>query len=43
MAHALIERVEIDADNHIKIALRYRDEYNALVQLLAAEGKAVSA
>ena len=43
MAHALIERVEIDAGNHIKIALRYRDEYNALVQLLAAEGKAVSA
>ena len=43
MARALIERVEIDADNHIKIALRYRDEYNALVQLLAAEGKAVSA
>ena len=43
MAHTLIERVEIDAGNHIKIALRYRDEYNALVQLLAAEGKAVSA
>ena len=38
MAHALIERVEIDAENHVSITLRYRDEYNALLRLLAAEG-----
>ena len=43
MAHALIERVEIDADDHVSITLRYRDEYNALLRLLAAEGEAVSA
>ena len=43
MAHALIDRVEVDADNHISIALRYRDEYRSLLQLLAAEGEAVSA
>ena len=43
MAHALIERVEIDAENHVSITLRYRDEYNALLRLLAAEGEAVSA
>lgn len=35
MAHALIERVEIDADNHVSIALRFRDEYHALAHLLA--------
>lgn len=43
MAHALIERVEVDAKNHISITLRYRDEYRALLQLLEAEGEAVSA
>lgn len=42
MAHALIERVEIDAKNHVEITLRYRDEYNALLKLLAAEGEVVS-
>jgi len=42
MAHALIERVEIDAKNHVEITLRYRDEYNALLRLLAAEGEVVS-
>jgi hypothetical protein len=43
MAHALIERVEIDAENHVSITLCYQDEYNALVRLLATEGEAVSA
>ena len=43
MAHALIDRVEVDADNHISITLRYRDEYRSLLQLLATEGEAVPA
>ena len=43
MAHALIERVEIDAENRVSITLRYRDEYNALLWLLAAAGEAVPA
>ena len=43
MAHALIERVEIDSKNHVSITLRYRDEYRALLQLLEAEGEAVPA
>lgn len=43
MAHALIERVEIDAENRISITLRYRDEYSALLRLLAAAGEAVPA
>ena len=43
MAHALIERVEIDAEDHVSITLRYQDEYRALLQLLAAAGEAVPA
>ena len=43
MAHALVERVEVDAKNHISITLRYRDEYRALLQLLKAEGEVVPA
>ena len=43
MAHALIERVEVDAQNHVSITLRYQDEYRALLQLLEAAGEAVSA
>lgn len=43
MAHALIERVEVDADNHVSIILRYRDEYRALARLLEAGGKVASA
>lgn len=43
MTHALIDRVEVDADNHISITLRYRDEYRSLLQLLAVEGEAVPA
>lgn len=41
MAHALIERVEVNAEKHVNITLRYRDEYHALLQLLTAEGEAV--
>lgn len=43
MAHALIDRVEVDAENHISITLRYQDEYRALLRLLDAEGEAVPA
>lgn len=34
MAHTLIERVEVDAENHVAVMLRYRDEYRALVRFL---------
>lgn len=37
MAHMLIDRVEIDANNCISIRLRYRDEYHALLRLLASD------
>lgn len=43
MAHALIERIEVDAENHVSITMRYRDEYRALLQLLESEGEVVSA
>lgn len=43
MVHALIERVEVDAKNHVSITLRHRDEYHALLRLLEAEGKVVPA
>ncbi len=43
MAHALIDRVEVDTENRISITLRYRDEYHALLRLLEAEGEAVPA
>lgn len=43
MAHALIERVEIDAENHVSVTLRYQDEYRALAELLDSAGKAVPA
>ena len=43
MAHALIERVEVDADNNVSITLRYRDEYHALLQLLEVAGEVVPA
>ncbi len=42
MAHSLIERVEIDAENHISISLRYRDEYRDLLKFLRVEGEAAS-
>lgn len=38
MAHALLERVEVDAQNHIVIRLCFQDEYQALTQLLDREG-----
>lgn len=38
MVHALIERIEVDADDHISVTLRYQDEYRTLVRLLEAEG-----
>ena len=37
LAHALIERIEIDKDNRISITLRYRDCFKELEQLI--EGK----
>lgn len=43
MAHALVERVEIDAENHVSITLHYRDEYNALTRLMEKDGEAVPA
>ena len=41
MAHALIERIEIDRDSHVFITLRFRDEYGALLRLLKEDGEAV--
>ncbi len=41
MAHALIERVYVDANNEIEIIFRYRDEYRQLLTYL--EGKGVTA
>lgn len=38
MAHALLDRVTIDAQRHIEICFRYRDEYEALLCYL--EGRA---
>ena len=35
MAHALIERVEINADNGVDITLRYRNEYRELLLALS--------
>ena len=43
MAHALIKRVEVDAENNVSITLRYRDEYSALLQLLESAGEVVPA
>lgn len=43
MAHALIERIEIDADSHVSVTLRFRDEYRALIGLLVENGEAVPA
>lgn len=42
MTHTLIKRIEVDAENHISVTLRYQDEYLALSAFLKAEGKAVS-
>ena len=34
MVHALVDRIEVDAENHLFITLRYQDEYQSLVRLL---------
>lgn len=41
MAHALIDRVEIDAENRVSIHLRYQDEYHSLAKLLEKEAVTV--
>ncbi len=38
MAHTLIERVYVDANNEIEIIFRYRDEYRQLLTYLAGKG-----
>ena len=43
MAHALIERIEIDSENHVSVVMRYRNEYSALAELLDSAGKAATA
>ena len=42
MAHELIQRVEVDADDNVAVTLRYRDEYASLVCLIAGTEKAVA-
>ncbi len=37
MAHALIERVEVSANNSVSIRLRWQDEYKMLADFLKAE------
>ena len=37
MARELLERVEIDAENHITVTLRYREERDALIRRLEQE------
>lgn len=37
MAHALIQRIEVDKDEYITIQLKYRDEYAELAALLDTE------
>ena len=37
MAHALIDRIEVDASNHISVFLSFRDEYEALRRRLERE------
>ena len=38
LAHALIERVTVDANNRIDVRLRYQDEYRELAKLLEQKG-----
>ena len=38
MVHTLIERIEVDADDHISVTLRYQDECRTLAGLLEAKG-----
>lgn len=37
MAHALISRVEVSADNSITVRLRWQDEYQMLADFLESE------
>ena len=37
MAHALIQRIEVDKEENITIQLKYRDEYAELAALLDTE------
>ena len=37
MAHALIQRIEVDAQENIAVHLKYRDEYADLASLLGLE------
>ena len=34
MVHALVDRIEVDAENHLFITLQYQDEYQLLVKIL---------
>ena len=43
IAHALIQRVEVDASGYISITLRYQDEFQNLVSILQTAGKKESA
>ncbi len=43
MAHALIERVEVDADHRVSVTLRFRDEYHTLIHLLEKNEEVVPA
>jgi len=43
MAHALVERIEIDAKNHVSITLRYEDACQTLIRLLQKDGEAAPA
>jgi len=43
MAHALIERVEIDAENNVSVTLRYQDSYSALEDILKSKREVISA
>ena len=38
MVRALVDRIEVDAQNHLFITLRYRDECEALVRVLEEAG-----
>ena len=37
MAHALIQRIEVDKNENITLHLKYRDEYAKLAALLNSE------
>ena len=34
MVRALVDRIEVDAENHLFITLQYQDEYQLLVKIL---------